>query len=559
MQATGDTNFDGYNDLIVGQPQLNGSGAGWIWCVSGRYLATGFTPDVLWATSPSQIGFNGAARFGSSICEVASLTGDAAADFVVGAPNYIPAGTGTTTGALFLVDGSTHQIAAIIEGNADTHLGGVVVAVGDQDGDGKIDVAANAIAVQSNNNHSFIHVVSGASFFGTKPLASTNHWSREVGWHDYGAALASGFDLDGDGLQDLAASVPSYGFSFPGAGSVEVRRANSSFGLLGGFTTNIANEHMGASIDARHDYNGDGIVDFVCGAPNWTSGLLGTEDGRVLVASGAGILNLNLPLTIYTFNGLSGVLPTTAHFGACVRASDDLNGDGVGDILVGSPEYKPSFPPLSSIRGAVYVFSGATGARIGVLTGNPDDHLGDALVGGFDDLDNDGFPDFAAAASTMDSPFVDCGVIKAVRLFPSFPDNYCTAKLNSLGCTPAINGNGSASKTSLTPFLITCSNVLNQRTGFLIYSHRPDLTPFQGGFQCVQNPFARTPGQAAGGTVGGNDCTGTYSFDYNAWIRSGIDPSLLVGAEVFAQYRSRDPQSSDSSSLSNAIRFVVNP
>jgi hypothetical protein len=101
--------------------------------------------------------------------------------------------------------------------------------------------------------------------------------------------------------------------------------------------------------------------------------------------------------------------------------------------------------------------------------------------------------------------------------------------------------------------------MLNQKTGFLTYSHQPASTPFQGGTLCIQAPILRTPGQNSGGSTSGNDCTGAYSFDMNAWIQSGVDPSLVVGADVFTQYRSRDPQSTSSSSLSNAVRFVVNP
>jgi len=39
----------------------------------------------------------------------------------------------------------------------------------------------------------------------------------------------------------------------------------------------------------------------------------------------------------------------------------------------------------------------------------------------------------------------------------------------------------------------------------------------------------------SGGSTSGADCTGTYSFDFNAHIASAVDPSLVAGAEVFAQ------------------------
>jgi hypothetical protein len=48
-------------------------------------------------------------------------------------------------------------------------------------------------------------------------------------------------------------------------------------------------------------------------------------------------------------------------------------------------------------------------------------------------------------------------------------------------------------------------------------------------------------------------------LDFNARIQSGIDASLIAGAEAFTQYWSRDPQSPSATSLSNALRFVINP
>jgi hypothetical protein len=66
------------------------------------------------------------------------------------------------------------------------------------------------------------------------------------------------------------------------------------------------------------------------------------------------------------------------------------------------------------------------------------DNLGNALVA-LNDIDGDGFRDLACAGALSDNPTTDCGTLKGVRLFPTFPSTYCTAKLNSLGCTPSIS------------------------------------------------------------------------------------------------------------------------
>jgi hypothetical protein len=42
---------------------------------------------------------------------------------------------------------------------------------------------------------------------------------------------------------------------------------------------------------------------------------------------------------------------------------------------------------------------------------------------------------------------------------------------------------------------------------------------------------------------GGGQCSGVLSIDFNGWIASGIDPALVAGQHVAAQFWYRDPQS----------------
>jgi hypothetical protein len=65
--------------------------------------------------------------------------------------------------------------------------------------------------------------------------------------------------------------------------------------------------------------------------------------------------------------------------------------------------------------------------------------------------------------------------------------------------------------------------------------------------------------QLSGGQVGFPNCTGSYSFDFNALIRSGTDTRLVTGAACAAQYWMRDPASTPTTGLSNAVGFTINP
>ncbi|MGE3181971.1 MAG: integrin alpha [Phycisphaerae bacterium] len=75
-------------------------------------------------------------------------------------------------------------------------------------------------------------------------------------------------------------------------------------------------------------------------------------------------------------------------FGYVANSIDDVDGDGVRDILNGAP--------FSSFEGAnagrAYLNSGASGARLHVFAGNPGDYLG-ASVNDAGDLNNDGVHD----------------------------------------------------------------------------------------------------------------------------------------------------------------------
>jgi hypothetical protein len=140
-------------------------------------------------------------------------------------------------------------------------------------------------------------------------------------------------------------------------------------------------------------------------------------------------------------------------------------------------------------------------------------------------------------------------------------NTYCTGKINSQGCletitltgTPSLGGGAGS-------FGIHASGILNQKLGLLFYGHAPANTPFQGGFACIGGPLRRVAIQNSGGSVGPPDCSGTFSFDMGARIASGIDPNLGLGANVFAQYFSRDPASgSGPFGLTNGLQFTIGP
>lgn len=144
---------------------------------------------------------------------------------------------------------------------------------------------------------------------------------------------------------------------------------------------------------------------------------------------------------------------------------------------------------------------------------------------------------------------------------PLVPTAYCTPKVNSQGCAPTISGNGTPSASSGLPFLVEAAGAIYQVNGILFYGYGPAYQPFQQAFLCVQPPITRTPAQFSGGNPPPDDCSGTFAFDFNAFIQTAADPFLVSGTAVYAQYWYRDLQYpiGPRTGLTAGLEFVIEP
>jgi len=141
------------------------------------------------------------------------------------------------------------------------------------------------------------------------------------------------------------------------------------------------------------------------------------------------------------------------------------------------------------------------------------------------------------------------------------PASYCTAKPNSLSCVPEIGWSGTPTTSGLTDdFFVTASNVINRKSGIMIWSTQPAVIPFGGGTLCVAPPIIRTPGQNSGGNPAPPlDCSGQYSFHFgHGYIQTYF---LAAGQTLRAQYWSRDPgfASPNDIGLTDGLTFTLLP
>ena len=152
-----------------------------------------------------------------------------------------------------------------------------------------------------------------------------------------------------------------------------------------------------------------------------------------------------------------------------------------------------------------------------------------------------------------------------LRWLAPAPVDYCSARINSLGCTPLVMLSGAPSAASASGFTISCSSVRDWKPGLLLHgtSGRAAL-PFQGGLLCVASPTQRTPVVSSNGTsVPAADCSGTCQIDFNAFAAGALggtpSPALSIPATLIdAQWWGRDPgfPAPNNSALSEGIEFT---
>ena len=160
--------------------------------------------------------------------------------------------------------------------------------------------------------------------------------------------------------------------------------------------------------------------------------------------------------------------------------------------------------------------------------------------------------------------------VNGVQLEPTLPLPviYCTAKTNSLGCTPVIASSGIPSATAGSGFTVSSAQNRNDKAGLLLYSLTGRANgPFQGGTLCLNVPVSRSIALNSGGTAWpAVDCSGVYSIDINAFAvgaLGGAPLSALVvpGTKVDCQFWGRDPGFAvpDNTSLSDGLEYTVGP
>ena len=354
----GDVNGDGLPDMIVGLPLFD---TGVIDAGAVRLFLAG--NDGFGASFSQQLEGNQAgARFGHSVAGVGDIDNDGFDDVAVGAPDFSDGQS--KEGAVFLYLGNANGLTTtpvrILQSDlVGAEMGFSVAGAGDINGDGFSDVITGLPGLATTGahgaginrgadiNHGAIASLLGALRDALATQADIFATGDQEG-DRLGENVAGIGDVNGDGVDDFVGGAPGHDredMVDVGMARIYAGSASDAIGsALVSLIGNSAGERLGVSAAGLGDINGDGLTDIAIGAPGFSNGQ--SNEGAIKIYQGA-TTDIPLQPVVTLQSDLVG-----AHLGESIASVDFLNGDGSSDIIAGAPGYSNG----QADEGATYLF-----------------------------------------------------------------------------------------------------------------------------------------------------------------------------------------------------------
>jgi hypothetical protein len=283
------------------------------------------------------------------------------------------------------------------------------------------------------------------------PLLSTPSWAVEPNQTGalLGSAVASAGDVNGDGFGDVVVGANLFDGGLPDEGAAFVYLGSATgLSTTAAWTAEGQQAYawFGVSVAGAGDVNGDGWSDVVVGAQQASNPQI--EEGRAFVFHGS-------PTGLGAVADWSGESDQAgAFFGKAVGGAGDVDGDGYGDLLVGSIRWDGGL----FNEGASFLYLGsATGlATTAVWSVESNQFRGEMgwSVTGAGDVDGDGFADVLVGIYLYEGGELDEGAAHLYLGSPTGPGSTpdWSAEGNVVGATMGssvaaagdVNGDGYA-------------------------------------------------------------------------------------------------------------------
>lgn len=454
VASAGDINGDGFDDILVGADRADPGGEGssgetYVIFGTDQGFSAGFTPSNLNGSNGFVINGIDIADFsGRSVSGAGDINGDGVDDIVIGATGADPAGEvyvvfGSTSGFsssfnLSSLNGSNGFTINGIDGSdgvtAGDQIGAAVASAGDFNGDGIDDLIIGAQFADPGGNESagetYIVFGSSSGYGANFNLSSLNGSNGFIlnGADEFdasGRVVSSAGDINGDGFDDVIIGAfdadpngtLSAGETYVVFGTDQNLGTNVSLANLNGATGFVINgidafDQSGQAVSGAGDLNGDGIDDLIIGAPNADAGVLGNA-GESYVIFGT-TQGFGASFDLANLDGTNGFIINGINAGdgsgTSVSAAGDVNGDGIGDLIIGAPGGDPD---NDNAAGETYILFGRVGSTSTTVNDEIDVTIVDSEVNqitggaGGDTLNGTEFEDFISGLDGDDTIFGD--------------------------------------------------------------------------------------------------------------------------------------------------------
>ncbi|MCK6526852.1 FG-GAP-like repeat-containing protein [Myxococcota bacterium] len=231
VAGAGDVDGDGYDDVLVGAPMAEPSGAdsGAVYVVYGPVTGTLDLEDA----GAKLVGEAAGDRAGDAVSAAGDVNGDGYADVLVGAAwkDVVEVDAGAAYLVLGPVSGEISLADAEAKRTGHTeydHAGRSLAAAGDLDGDGHGDVLIGAPGADGETLGGGATYVFLGPFSGSRDVESADArlGGRSLG-DSAGHAVAGVGDVDGDGADDVLVGAPGDDSSGTDAGAAYVVRGGA--------------------------------------------------------------------------------------------------------------------------------------------------------------------------------------------------------------------------------------------------------------------------------------------------------------------------------------------